>query len=247
MLPTPSSRLTTPPLVSTCCAALCHGHAHFGTVNASAFEVFRLLRFFLVFVVVCFPSLSCLLSPSPSLSLTLLLVLGFYLSSINIATCHLCHFSLCLVLFHLAFSSCLYFFLYFLCVGFPFLWPAFFLFFHVVCGTRSVSAYLLVLFAPAASASVSASPSASNLFLIYKFFMRCFDNALTTLPTNESLNNYKAAAQQWHFFAFSTLRFYAMPTVALFHFPCPYSASLCPLCGQPGVESVSNAILLFML
>lgn len=58
------------PLLSTSCAALYHGHAHFGTVNASAFEVFRLLRFFLVFVVVCFPSLSCLLSPSPSLSLS---------------------------------------------------------------------------------------------------------------------------------------------------------------------------------
>lgn len=33
--------------------------------------------------------------------------------------------------------------------------------------------------------------------------MRCFDNALTTLPTNESLNNYKAAAAAAFFCLFN--------------------------------------------
>lgn len=69
--------------------------------------------------------------------------------------------------------------------------------------------------------------------------MRCFDNdALTTPESNESLNNYKAAAAA-AFFAFSTLRFYATPTAL------PPSPSPCS--DQPEVESVSNAILLFML
>lgn len=211
------------------------------------------MRFFLVFDVVCFSSPSFLASLPLlfSLSLFLLLVLGFYLSSINIATCHLCHFSLCLVLFHLAFSSCVFFYIFFALV-FVFSAPPSFSF-YVVCGTRCVSAYLLVLFAPAASASTSPSPSAtvalslSNLFLIYKFFMRCFDNALTTLATNESLNNYKAAAAA--FFCLFNFALLCNADGGPFFFlsPFPYSSSLCPFCGQPGVESVSNAILLFML
>lgn len=95
--------------LTTSCVSLCHGHAHFGTVNASAFEVLRLLWFFACLLAVPLQLPACPLSPtvsplSPSLSL------DFYLSSINIATCHLCHFSLCLVLFHLAFFLFLFFF-----------------------------------------------------------------------------------------------------------------------------------------
>lgn len=157
-------------------------------------------------------------------------MLGFYLSSINIATCHLCHFSLCLVLFHLAFSSCQFFFFIFSLLWFSFSLARLLSFFYVVCGTRSVSAYLLVLFPPAASASASRSPSASNLFLIYKFFMRCFDNALTTLPTNESLNNYKAAA--------------AVATAAVAAFFCLFNFAL--LCNADGGPFPLPLPLLFL-
>lgn len=96
---------------TTCYVSLCHGHAHFGTVNASAFEILRLLWFFACLLAVPLQLPACPLSPTFSpLSFSPSLSHDFYLSSINIATCHLCHFSLCLVLFHLAFFLFLFFF-----------------------------------------------------------------------------------------------------------------------------------------
>lgn len=43
--------------LTNACVALCQCHAHFGTVNAGAFEVLRLLWFFLVFLL---PLANCL-------------------------------------------------------------------------------------------------------------------------------------------------------------------------------------------